>query len=84
MRHVETADPAHWSRRPILWIMDESTEDQRRFSQRIPLAALAEALTDGEIETRIGSLKTTLPMNLLQSKRVVNVHSEVPAAVFGA
>lgn len=35
----------------------------------------------GEIETRIGSLKTTLQMNVLQSKKVENVHSEVAATV---
>ncbi len=34
-----------------------------------------------EIETRIGSLKTTLQMNVLQSKKVENVHSEVAATV---
>jgi hypothetical protein len=32
-------------------IIDKSTEDQQTFSQRIPFAALAEVLTDGEIET---------------------------------
>jgi len=34
-----------------------------------------------EIETRIGSLKTTLQMNVLQSKKVRNVYSEVAATV---
>jgi len=34
-----------------------------------------------EIETRIGSLKTTLQMNVLQSKKVENVYSEVAATV---
>jgi hypothetical protein len=34
-----------------------------------------------EIETRIGSLKTTLQMNVLQSKRVRNVYYEVAATV---
>jgi len=34
-----------------------------------------------EIETRIGSLKTTLQMNILQSKKVSNVYSEVAATV---
>jgi hypothetical protein len=34
-----------------------------------------------EIETRIGSLKTTLQMNVLQSKKVENVSSEVAATV---
>ena len=34
-----------------------------------------------EIETRIGSLKTTLQMNVLQSKKARNVHSEVAATV---
>lgn len=34
-----------------------------------------------EIETRIGSLKTTLQMNVLQSKKVKNVYSEVAATV---
>lgn len=34
-----------------------------------------------EIETRIGSLKTTLQMNVLQSKKVENVYSEVGATV---
>ncbi len=34
-----------------------------------------------EIETRIGSLKTTLQMNVLQSKKVSNVYSEVAATV---
>lgn len=32
-------------------MIDKSTEDQQTFSQRIPFAALAELLTDGEIET---------------------------------
>jgi len=34
-----------------------------------------------EIETLIGSLKTTLQMNVLQSKKVRNVYSEVAATV---
>jgi hypothetical protein len=34
-----------------------------------------------EIETRIGSLKTILQMNVLQSKKVKNVYSEVAATV---
>ena len=34
-----------------------------------------------EIETRIGSLKTTLQMNVLQSKKVKNVYYEVAATV---
>jgi len=34
-----------------------------------------------EIETRIGSLKTTLQMNVLQSKKVRNVYSEVATTV---
>jgi len=34
-----------------------------------------------EIETRIGSLKTTLQMNVLQSKKAANVSSEVAATV---
>jgi hypothetical protein len=34
-----------------------------------------------EIETRIGSLKTILQMNVLQSKKVENVYSEVAATV---
>jgi hypothetical protein len=34
-----------------MYIIDKSTEDQQTFSQRIPFAALAEILTDGEIET---------------------------------
>jgi len=34
-----------------------------------------------EIETRIGSLKTTLQMNVLQSKKVRNVYCEVAATV---
>jgi hypothetical protein len=34
-----------------------------------------------EIETRIGSLKTTLQMNVLQSKKVANVSSEVAATI---
>ena len=34
-----------------------------------------------EIETRIGSLKTTLQMNVLQSKKVKNVYAEVAATV---
>jgi len=34
-----------------------------------------------DIETRIGSLKTTLQMNVLQSKKVKNVYSEVAATV---
>ncbi len=34
-----------------------------------------------EIETRIGSLKTTLRMNVLQSKKVKNVYSEIAATI---
>lgn len=34
-----------------------------------------------EIETRIGSLKTTLQMNVLQSKKVRNVYSEIAATI---
>lgn len=34
-----------------------------------------------EVETRIGSLKTTLQMNVLQSKKVENVYCEVAATV---
>jgi hypothetical protein len=34
-----------------------------------------------EIETRIGSLKTTLQMNVLQSKKVENVYAEVAATI---
>jgi len=34
-----------------------------------------------EIETRIGSLKTTLQMNVLQSKKAANVSSEVAATI---
>jgi hypothetical protein len=34
-----------------------------------------------EIETRIGSLKTTLQMNVLQSKKATHVYSEVAATV---
>jgi hypothetical protein len=34
-----------------VYIIDKSTEDQQTFSQRIPFAALAEVLTDGQIET---------------------------------
>jgi hypothetical protein len=34
-----------------MYSIDKSTEDQQAFSQRIPFAALAEVLTDGEIET---------------------------------
>jgi hypothetical protein len=34
-----------------MYSIDKSTEDQQTFSRRIPLAALAEVLTDGEIET---------------------------------
>jgi putative hemolysin len=32
-------------------IIDKSTEDRQTFSQRIPLAALAEVPADGKIET---------------------------------
>ncbi len=34
-----------------MFIIDKSTEDPQTFSQRVPFAALAEVLTDGEIET---------------------------------
>ena len=34
-----------------------------------------------EIETRIGSLKTTLQMNVLQSKKVRNVYCEIAATI---
>ncbi len=37
-----------------MYIIDKSTEEQQTFSQRIPFAALAKVLTDGEIETICG------------------------------
>ena len=61
----------HLWRVPTLW-------DPQRYSRARIIKRYRQRW---EIETRIGSLKTTLPMNVLQSRKVANVSSEVAATV---
>lgn len=63
--------------RKHLWLVTTLLDPQRYARSRI----IKLYRQRWEIETRIGSLKTTLQMNVLQSKKVENVSSEVAATV---
>jgi hypothetical protein len=63
--------------RKHLWLVTTLLDPQRYSRSRI----IKLYRRRWEIETRIGSLKTTLPMNVLQSKKVENVYTEVAATV---
>jgi hypothetical protein len=63
--------------RKHLWLVTTLLDPQRYSRSRI----IKLYRRRWEIETRIGSLKTTLQMNVLQSKKVEHVYAEVAATV---
>jgi hypothetical protein len=65
--------------RHVLWVVT-TLMDQRRYPAR-PVAAAYRWRWD--IEGRIGSLKTTLEMNVLRSKKPPSVRREVAAIILG-
>ena len=67
----------HNGQRKHLWLVT-TLLDSQRYSRSSIIQLYRQRW---EIETRIGSLKTTLQMNVLQSKKVENVCSEVAATV---